>query len=318
MNRTIIVLLLAAFFIHTPCLLNAKGLYFNTELGFGVGQSLDTSGQDNDLSTLCDKYLDPNNLFSPSELDENTEGCSADSIWDNSFGRSVGIITGLAVGYNTDFGPRLEVEYFHFGVLYDKTENINVIGSDVKDKSQQELVRAEERIGGVSIDSLFINLYYEPPGTVSSSGHIRPYFGLGLGLGMAKLDYSSVFARNLNPDSIQTADEADYNGSGNENNDREDLHQRIAGTTTTAYHTLEDDLFGYQAIVGVDYMIDEKLSIGFKGRFVKYKTFTDGYKWDQLRSHASNNGDGTETVKYSVKTDDLGTIGISLVMKYVF
>ena len=318
MSKTIIAVLLSAFFLHIPFSLNAKRFYISSEFGFSLGQSLGTSGQDNDLSTLCDRHLDPTNLFSPSEVDESTGDCSADASWGNNFGGSMGILTGLAVGHNTDFGPRVEVEYFYLGVLYDKTENINAIGSDVKDKSQQELVRAEERIGAVSINSIFINMYYEPPQMASSSGHVRPYFGFGLGLGSAKLDYNSVFARNLNPDAIQTADEANYNGSGNENNDREELHQRIAGTTTTANRTLKDSVFGYQAIVGVDYMLDEKISVGIKGRFVKYGTFKDGHTWDQLRSHESNNGDGTETVRYSIKTGDLGAIGVSLVMKYMF
>ena len=41
-------------------------------------------------------------------------------------------------------------------------------------------------------------------------------------------------------------------------------------------------------------------------------------EWDQLRGHAPNNGPGTNTVEYTIETDDLSAFGVSLVMKYAF
>ena len=65
-------------------------------------------------------------------------------------------------------------------------------------------------------------------------------------------------------------------------------------------------------------MLTDKTSIGLKGRWVKYATFEDGgNRWDQLRSHASTNNRG-DTVLYTVKTDDLSSFGVSIVMKYAF
>ena len=61
--------------------------------------------------------------------------------------------------------------------------------SDVQDKSDQELVRGEERIGSVNINSLVGNIYYDLP----VSGQLRPYVGGGVGLGMAGLDYAGFF-----------------------------------------------------------------------------------------------------------------------------
>ena len=310
-SLTIIPLLVAVVLV--PFSSNAQQFYISTDLGIGIGNSLDTDSSDNDFPTLCDKHLDPDNLFSPPGVTE-PEGCSSADSWNNSFDGSTGIIAGGALGLKTRFGPRIEAEYARFGLQYNMTSPLSAGGAAIEDKSQQELVRAEERIGGVTINSFFVNAYYDLP----TSGRLRPYAGGGVGVGMVEIEHDSVFARNLDPDAIKTADGATYNGNGDEAADRAALHEKIAGTTSTASETLEDTVFGYQVVVGVDCMLTDNTSIGLKGRWVKYGKFSDGDEWDQLRSHAPNNGEGTDTVKYTVETDDLSAFGISLVMKYAF
>ena len=299
-----------------PLLANAAGVYLSTELGAGIGTSIKTDSRDTDFPTLCDKVLDPNDLFTP------TGGCpqtAEGDQWKNGFGRAAGFMAGAALGYGTDLGLRVEAEYFRVSNNYSETSDIETGSQDVTDKSQRELVRADERIGRVTIDSVFANVYYDLP----VSGALRPYLGGGVGMGIAKIGYDSVWARNNDPTRIATAapGNATYNGTGNEDADRTTFHERVAGTTTTASKTLRDTVFGYQAVIGADYMLTDKTSIGLKGRWVKYATFEDGgNQWDQLRSHASANnrgGDG-DTVVYTVKTDDLSSFGVSVVMKYAF
>ncbi len=142
-------------------------------------------------------------------------------------------------------------------------------------KHNEELIRSDERIGGVNINSLFVNIYYDLP----VSGQLRPYIGGGVGFGMAEVEFDTVWARNTNPDAITTADDAVYKGSGDADTAREDFHKRLAGTSSTASHTLEDTVFGYQAVVGVDYMLTESASIGVKGRWVRYAKFSDSNEW---------------------------------------
>lgn len=308
MTRILTVFSFLFVFVLAPLSSDAQQFYISTDIGLGIGSSLDTDAIDNDLPTLCDGYLDPENLFDPAD------GCSTDSTWSNSFDGSTGVIAGVALGFSTNFGARIEAEYFNFGSQYDETSEVGGGGEDVVDKTQQELVRSDERIGGVSINSLFVNVYYDLP----VSGQLRPYIGGGLGFGIAEVEFDSIWARNIDPNLITTADGATYNGSGNEDADREALHARLAGKTTTASHALEDTVFGYQAVVGVDYMLTDSTSIGVKGRWVKYAKFGDTNEWDQLRGHSSDNGPGTDTVEYTVETDDLSAFGISLVMKYAF
>ena len=95
-----------------------------------------------------------------------------------------------------------------------------------------------------------------------------------------------MFSRNLNPDFIRTANEATDNGGGNEAVDRRALHERIAGTTTTASHKLKDTVLGYQAMVGVDH--------GGRQHFHRSQGTLD-----QVRQ-------------------DLGAFGVTLVMKDAF
>ncbi len=308
MNRFITVVSFLLVIMLVPFSSSAQQFYISTEVGLGIGNSLDTDANDTDLPTLCDGHIDSEDLFDPAD------GCSTDSTWENGFDGSTGVIAGVALGFSTNFGARIEAEYFNFGAQYNATSEVGGGGEDVVDKSNQELVRSDERIGGVNINSLFVNVYYDLP----VSGQLRPYIGGGVGFGMAEVEFDAVWARNINPSAITTANGATYKGSGDEVADREALHTKLAGTTTTASHTLEDTVFGYQAVVGVDYMLTESASIGVKGRWVKYAKFGDTNEWDQLRSHESNNGQGTNTVVYTIETDDLSAFGVSLVMKYAF
>ena len=311
MNRFITVASFLLVIILIPFSSSAQQFYISTEVGLGIGNSLDTDASDTDFGTLCDKHLN-----NPADNNHFASGvCSSEtSIWNNSFDGSTGVIAGATLGVSTNFGARIEAEYFNFGAQYNAESAVVGGGGDIADKANEELIRSDERIGGVNINSLFVNVYYDLP----VSGQLRPYIGGGVGFGMAEVEFDAVWARNINPDVITTADDAEYLGSGNEEEDRQALHQRIAGTSSTASHTLEDTVFGYQAVVGVDYMLTKSASIGIKGRWVKYAKFSDGNEWDQLRSHTSDNGTGTNRVEYTIETDDLSAFGVSLVMKYAF
>ena len=323
MKRPAIVFALVFSLLPAPA--GAAGFYVSTELGVGVGTSIQTDSRDTDFPTLCDRVLDPNDIFTPTSAPGISE-CPAGDNWSSSFGRATGLAAGAALGYGTGLGLRVEAEYFRVAPNYDETENLISTDVSITDKLRSDgYIRAEERIGGVSIDSFFANVYYDLP----VSGSLRPYLGGGVGVGIARVGYDCVWARSADPERIQTAvaredytvhyDPEATGATGNEEADRRTFHERLAGTTTTASRTLRDTVFGYQAVIGADYMITDKASIGLKGRWVRYSTFKDGgNRWDQLRSHPSNNGPGTHTVLYTVETDDLIAFGASIVMKYAF
>ena len=43
---------------------------------------------------------------------------------------------------------------------------------------------------------------------------------------------------------------------------------------------------GLQVLFGVDYALTDAVSLGFKGRYVMFDSFTGDLVWDPLRSHA--------------------------------
>ena len=59
MNRFITLTSFLLLLMLTPFSSNAQQLYISTELGLGIGNSLDTDAGDTDFGTLCDQHLNP-------------------------------------------------------------------------------------------------------------------------------------------------------------------------------------------------------------------------------------------------------------------
>ena len=66
------------------------------------------------------------------------------------------------------------------------------------------------------------------------------------------------------------------------------LKARIAGTTTIGIAKLSDTLLAYQAVAGVDYQVSERITMGFKVRWVNVGEFEEGAEWNQLRSQLTD------------------------------
>lgn len=69
---------------------------------------------------------------------------------------------------------------------------------------------------------------------------------------------------------------------------RGDVLEAVEGTVTSLRHTFNDTLFGYQALIGVDCEISDRVSAGIKLRWAKFNKFEgDDQDWDTIRSHES-------------------------------
>ena len=290
----------------------SEGFYVSGDLGMNFGRSLDTAGHDTDRASVCDEYINPRYREVEGILGGGAPNCTgpdrgAASVWDNDFGADDGVLFGTALGYYVgDSRFRVELEYFYRDTGYDQVSTLLSGGGDIQDKLDQELVRAEERIGDLSSHNLFANAYMD----FANNSRFTPYIGFGVGLGSTRMEYSGVFARNVDSARITTGE-----GLPNVN----DIRAKLAGTTTTESHDLRDTLFGYQVLLGMDYAITESLLLGVKGRWVRFDSFKDEDEWDQLRSHPSNlRLDGGETVVYDIKVDDIEMFGASLNLKYLF
>ena len=297
-----------------------SGLYLSGELGANFASGLDTTGSSNDRASACDEFINP--LYAsvtqtPGYEDYNCTGPNRGlgSDWYNNFDGAEGILAGAAIGYSLrDKFPdhalgrlRLELEYFYRDSNYDQTSPIPGATGPAGDKLVQELVVATDRIGSVTSNNLFGNLYIDFP----NKSRFTPYLGLGGGVAFTDMDYGQLAARNPDPNAITT-------GAGLPNVD--EIRRNLAGSTSSAQAKLNDRLYCYQILFGVDRTINESLTLGIKGRWVNFQSFSDGgIVWNPLRSHEPNlRRDLSEPVSGWLTTGDFKMFGISLTMKYHF
>ena len=325
-----LLMLVIAAFVLAPGLAPAhEGVYISSDIGLNMASGLETTGYSNDRASVCDEYINPryNEVEGSGAVDSATKGtpysqynCTGDrggtGDWKSKFDSATGILAGAAVGYsfarqhpNSPLGGlRVELEYFYRQSNYDQSK-VPVGQEESRDKLQQEVVRATDRIDNMTSHNIFGNLYYD----FANTSRFTPYIGLGGGMGVTDMAYSSVWARNSDASRIET-------GYGLPNASQ--IRQNLAGTVSVAEHTLTDTLWGLQILFGVDYAVTEAMSLGLKGRWVRFNSFDSGQGplvWDPLRGHAPNvRRDGSEPVAGGFKTDNIEFFGISLNMKYHF
>ncbi len=321
MNRHSFAAMAALFFVGTVGPVYAEGFYVSSELGMNFGQSLDTIGTSNDRASVCDGYINPQYAMVESTPGGRGYNCTgpdrgSSSSWRNSFDRDDGVLFGAALGYRLQASRfRVELEYFYRDTGYDESSSIDSATGENDDKLVQEIVRATDGIGSMTSHNLFANLYLD----FMNNSKFTPYIGVGVGVGLTDLDYTSVWARNSDVNRIDT-------GAGLLN--ATEIQANLAGTTSVAQKELNDMLLGYQVVFGVDYALTELLQVGIKARWVDFDSFRDGgVVWDPLRGHppylrtpeqAAVTGGDREYVEGVFSVDGIEMSAISVILKYEF
>ena len=108
----------------------------------------------------------------------------------------------------------------------------------------------------------------------------------------------------------------DRHGAGLPN--EAEIRRNLAATTTSKQAELHDRPTGYQVLGGVDYAMSDAVSLGIKGRWVRFAA--EDIEWERLRSHASQlRLAGSKPVRFRIRTDGaLSFVGVSLAMRYTF
>ena len=283
----------------------ASGFYLSQEIGLNVAPAVELLGNSNDRASRCDEFINPRFAEVPGCTDP-TRGSGAG--WKTTYDRAAGILAGLSAGYRFGGRLRVEAEWLHRESEYDQTSPVASATGDTFAKLDGEIQRAEDRIGSISSQNVFANVYVDFPGR----SRLTPYVGVGGGIGWTELDYGDLWARNPDPDAIGTAA-----GLPNE----AEIRRNLAATTTSKQAELHDRLTGYQVLGGVDYAMSDAVSLGVKVRWVRFGRFTaEDIEWERLRSHASQlRLDGSEPVTFRIRTDSaLSFVGVSLAMRYTF
>ena len=315
------MLSVVAMWMLTPHLAQAgSGLYVSSEFGVNFTPNLDITGTSNDRASVCDEFINP--LFATVTQTEGYENYNCTGAnrgqgdnWMNKFDGSKGILAGVALGYrlwdkyqdSAWIRFRAELEYFYRATEYDQTSSLLDASGASGDKLVQEILTATDSIGSLTSHNLFGNLYFDFP----NSSQFTPYVGIGVGVGFTDMDYGGVWARNPDPNAITT-------GAGLPNVD--EIRRNLAGSTSSARNKLSDKLFGYQLLFGLDYALTESITLGVKGRWVNFESFSSGgVVWDPLRSHQPNLRENlSEPVSGAIKTGDIEMFGFSAIIKYHF
>ena len=294
-----------------------SGFYVSGDLGINIASGLDTTGTSNDRASWCDEYINPRyNEYERCTGPDRSVG----GRWENEFDGATGILAGAAAGYsfagqnpNSPLGGlRVELEYFYRQSNYDQTADIPLGVGTQGQKLRDEIVQAIDRIGSINSHNLFGNLYYD----FSNTSRFTPYIGIGGGVGFTDMEYGSVWARN---EDAMNADGSYKISTGADLPNYDEIRRNLAKTVSVGQATLSDVLLGFQVLFGVDYAITETTSLGLKGRWVRFGSFSDDFIWDPLRSHPPNlRRDGSEPVSGRLKTDNLEFFGVSVNLKYHF
>ena len=286
-----------------------SGFYLSSEQGASFASGLDFSGTSNDRESACDEFLNPWYLLGGDRCTKVNRGEGDD--WKNVFDGARGIVSGVALGYRLESRFRLELEYFFYNSEYDQTTPVTGADGVSFAKLGQEIERAEDRLGNLSSHNLFGNLYFD----FINSSRFTPYVGVGAGVGFAAVDWGSIWARNADLGKITTG--ADFPFASN--TQLVAFRQNLAGTVSSAQSEISDTLFGYQVLLGADYALTERVSLGVKGRWVNYSSLSDDVVWDPLRSHEPNlRRDGSEPVKGWMTSRNVAMVDFSFNLKYAF
>ena len=313
---SLLMFVIVAWMVANPAQAGS-GFYVSGEVGANFASGLDTTGTSNDRASWCDEYINPRY--------QEYERCtgpdrSVGGRWENEFDGATGILAGAAAGYsfagqnqNSPLGGlRVELEYFYRQSNYNQTADIPLGVGTQGQKLRDEIVQAIDRIGSMTSHNLFGNVFYD----FVNTSRFTPYIGIGGGVGFTDMEYGSVWARN---EDSMNADGSYKISTGADLPNYDEIRRNLAKTVSVGQATLSDVLLGFQILFGVDYAITEATSLGLKGRWVRFGSFSDDFIWDPLRSHPPNlRRDGSEPVSGRLKTDNVEFFGLSVNLKYHF
>ena len=312
-----VITMWAALVIAPSWVEASSGFYVSGEVGANFASGLDTTGTSNDRASWCDEYINPQ--YQAYERCTGPDR-SVGGRWENEFDGATGILAGAAAGYsfagqnqNSPLGGlRVELEYFYRQSNYDQTADIPLGVGTQGQKLRDEIVQAIDRIGSITSHNLFGNLFYD----FVNTSRFTPYIGIGGGIGFTDMEYGSVWARN--EDSMNT--DGSYKiSTGADLPNYDEIRRNLAKTVSVGQATLSDVLLGFQVLFGVDYEVTQAVSLGLKGRWVRFGSFSDDFIWNPLRSHPPNlRRDGSEPVSGRLMTDNIEFFGISVNLKYHF
>ena len=134
------------------------GFYLSQEIGLNLAPGVELLGNSNDRASRCDEFINPR-FAEVAGCTEPNSGSGAG--WKTTYDRAAGILAGLSAGYRFGGRLRVEAEWFHRESEYDQTSPIASATGDTFAKLDGEIQRAEDRVGSLSSQNVFANVYVD-------------------------------------------------------------------------------------------------------------------------------------------------------------
>ena len=280
------------------------GFYVGLQLGIANSSAIESSLDGVNHPTRCDSLLYPPSLNPP--LDETP--CMNKTrrvLLTNAFDPGPGLASGLMAGYMTG-GLRFEVEYLH-RYVGDDVSPFGTSSATLRGKTSEWSAHMppDERIGNFTAHQVFANAYYD----FLNDSSWTPYAGAGIGWAVMNLSYYTQFIRKPDAEYLQIEFDPDW---------PEAARSAAAGTASILDTRAGKNVFGFQALAGVDYALTERTSVGVAYRWARFDDINDDAAWNIIRGHAPVEADGVTLRDANLEFAGIGYQAITLNLKHRF
>lgn len=284
---------------------NRSGAYAGLTLGVAHSSTVESTIEGINHPTRCDVLLYPSSATPPTSdpaCHENTPG----TLSTDEFDTGVGIASGFMIGYKIG-GLRIEAEYLHRYMGDDEKPIGGTTSAALLDKNSEWSVDQppSEWIGDFRAHQFFANAYYDFP----NRSRWTPYAGVGAGWAATRLSYYVQFIRKPEAEYLQIEFDPDW---------PEAARRAAAGTASILDTEIADGVFGFQALGGVDYALNERTSVGVTFRWALFEDVEDSSVWNIVRSHEPVQADGVTPFVSDLKFAGVGYQAMTVNLKYWF
>ena len=282
-----------------------NGFYAGLQLGLAIASTVESAVSGISHPTRCDVLLYPASV-SPFANDPACHDDTRAIIASNEFDLGGGLASGLMVGYMTG-GLRFEVEYLHRYMGDDTSPLGGTTSTAIEGKTSEWStdVPPHEWIGDFSAHQFFANAYYDFLNDTSWT----PYAGVGVGWAATNLSYYAQLIRKPEAAYLEVEFDPDWPA---------DAKRAAAGTASIIDTTVGKNVFGVQALAGVDYALTEQTSVGVAYRWARFDDVDDDATWNTVRSHAPTQSDGVTPFNTDLEFAGIGYQAVTVNLKYRF
>ena len=281
------------------------GFYAGLQLGAAISSIVESARSGVNHPTRCDVLLYPPSVSPPA----NDPACLANTYdlgTSNEFDPGMGIASGLMVGYMTG-GLRFEVEYLHRYMGDDTRPYAGTTDpeslSKISEWSTDE--PPHQWIGDFTAHQVFANAYYDFLNDTSWT----PYAGVGIGWAATNLSYYEQYIRKPEAEYLQIEFDPDW---------PEAARRAAAGTVSIIDTTAGKNVFGFQALAGIDYALSERTSLGVAYRWARFDDIDHDTTWNVVRSHAPVQADGVTPFAADLEFAGISYQAVTVNLKYRF